>query len=187
MPNNVRHVAEFSGKQEDVDFLLGILKTDENDDGKQWTLHIDFNNIIPQPKSLFGGPIGREEEERTRGWNWYDWNNENWGTKWNAYSTEKDGNTLRFDTAWASPTPVMKKLHEICAKYHVVCTITYADEDIGNNTGYYTLGGAELEYIEYDNHSPQAFEAYRKTHSDWAECYVLNEDGTMSYKEDDND
>lgn len=187
MPNNVSHIAEFSGKQEDVDFLLSILKTDENDNGEQWTRHIDFNNIIPQPKSLFQGGIGRKEEEETRGWNWYDWNRENWGTKWNAYSIEREGNTITFDTAWASPTPVMEKLHGICVKYHVLCEVTYADEDSGYNTGHYLLGGAEFEYIEYKNGSKKAWEAYRKTHDDWEEYLVLNEDGTMSYKEDEND
>lgn len=64
MPNHVTHIATFSGKQEDVDFILGIIKTEETDDnGEQWTRHIDFNNIIPQQKSLFLGGIGKKEEE----------------------------------------------------------------------------------------------------------------------------
>lgn len=188
MPNNIRHIAEFSGKQEDVDFLFHILHTVEKDtDGLLFTRHIDFNNIIPQPKSLFQGYIGRKEEEETRGWNWYYWNRENWGTKWNAYSTERDGNTITFDTAWASPIPVMEKLHDICVKYHVLCEVTYADEDAGYNTGHYLLGGAAFEYIEYEYESKEAWEAYRKTHDYWEECFVLNEDGTMRYKEEDDD
>ena len=187
MPNHVTHKAEFFGDQNDVDFILSILKTEENNNGEQWTRHIDFNNIVPQPKSLFLESIGKKEEERTRGWNWYDWNRENWGTKWNAYSIERDGNTITFDTAWNSPSPVMKKLHELCVKYQVICEITYADEDCRYNTGHYLLGGAEFELIEYENESPQAYEAYRITHPDWNECHVMNEDGTMSYKEDDND
>lgn len=187
MPNHVTHIAEFFGEEKDVNFLLDILKTDENDNGEQWTRHIDFNNIIPQPKSLFRGDIGRKEEEETRGWNWYDWNLENWGTKWNAYSTERDGNTITFNTAWASPTPVIEKLHKVCVKYHVVCEVTYADEDSGYNTGHYLLGGAAFEHIEYEDGSREAWEAYRKTHTYWEEYLVLNDDGTMSCKEDDND
>lgn len=188
MPNNVSHIAEFSGKQEDVDFLLRILKTDENDNGEQWTRHIDFNNIIPQPKSLFLGGIGEKEKKETRGWNWYDWNIKNWGTKWNTYGTERNGNIITFDTAWSSPVPIMERLHEICRTYHVTCKITYADEDSGYNTGFYYLGGKDgVDCADYENNSPQAWEAYRKTHPWWEECYVMNEDGTMSYKEDDND
>jgi len=46
---------------------------------------------------------------------WYDWCCENWGTKWNAYSVKKPkltGKSLRFsfDTAWASPTPILQAL-----------------------------------------------------------------------------
>lgn len=185
MANNVTHKAEFFGKQEDVDFVLNILKTEENNNGKQWTRHIDFNNIIPQPRSLFLGELGRKEEEETRGWNWYDWNRENWGTKWNAYSTESDDNAITFETAWVSPTPVMEKLHEICKRYNVVCEITYADEDAGCNTGFYVLGKDEFMYMEYKNDSPNAWEAYRKTHDDWADFFVKNEDGTMSGKDEE--
>lgn len=185
MPNHVTHVAKFSGKQEDVDFVLDIIKTEENNNGEQWTRHIDFNNIMPQPRSLYNGDLGRKEVEQTRGWNWYDWNRENWGTKWNSYSTAQDGNTITFNTAWASPTPVMEKLHEICRKYNVTCEIFYADEDSGCNTGFYKLGGEKFHYIEYDNYSPSAWKAYRQTHPDWEECYTLNEDGTMVYKEEE--
>lgn len=184
MPNNVTHVAIFSGNQEDVDFILDILKTEENNNGEQWTCHIDFNNIIPQPRSLFLGDLGRKEEERTRGWNWYVWNRENWGTKWNAYSTERDGNRITFNTAWASPRPVIEKLHEICVKYNVTCEIIYADEDGGRNTGCYKLGSKNFQFFEYADNSPSAWNAYRITHPYWEEGYVMNEDNTMSVKED---
>jgi hypothetical protein len=57
---------------------------------------------------------------------WYNWNNENWDTKWDAkvdenttadldqYETE-DGQynvTYRFDTAWSPPMPVYRALAE---------------------------------------------------------------------------
>lgn len=186
MPNHVAHSAKFSGKQKDVDFVLDILKTEENDNGEQWTRHIDFNNIIPQPKSLYLEDLGEKEEEQTRGWNWYVWNRMNWGTKWNSYHTERNGNTLTFDTAWNSPTPVMEKLHEICQNYNVECKIVYADEDSGRNTGFYILGGKEFHHIQYDNNSPSAWGAYRQTHPDWSEYYTLNEDGSMVCKEEED-
>ena len=33
---------------------------------------------------------------------WYDWSIANWGTKWDV-DYERDGNTLRFECAWAPP------------------------------------------------------------------------------------
>lgn len=185
MPNHVTHIAKFSGKQQDVDFVLGIIKTEVNENGKQWTRHIDFNNIIPQPKSLYFGDLGKKEEEQTRGWNWYDWNRENWNTKWNAYSTAQDGNTITFDTALASPVPIMEKLHVICKKYDVECEVFYADENSGYNTGLYKLGGRLFKYIQYDDNTPAAWNAYRMTHQYWEEYLVMNEDGTMVYKEEE--
>lgn len=185
MPNHVTHIATFNGRQEDVDFLLDIIKTEENNGEKQWTRHIDFNNIVPQPKSLFVGDLSTEDEKRTRGWNWYYWNRENWGTKWNAYSTERDGNEIKFDTAWSTPYPVMEKLHEMCHRYGVTCRVTYADEDSGCNTGMYRLGGEAFEHVAYVDDTPEAWEAYRCTHEGWEEYLVMNEDGTMASKEEE--
>ena len=44
--------------------------------------------------------------------NWYEWCNENWGTKWNAcdvdIARDETGTTeIRFDTAWSPPDGIM--------------------------------------------------------------------------------
>lgn len=54
---------------------------------------------------------------------WYEWCSENWGTKWNSYSSsdtliadatgERSILVLVFDTANASPVPIFEKLSEI--------------------------------------------------------------------------
>jgi hypothetical protein len=61
---------------------------------------------------------------------WYVWNNENWGTKWDAYdvtvgsastildrlaraSSEIVEEVVSFDTAWSSPYPVFNKMVEL--------------------------------------------------------------------------
>lgn len=47
---------------------------------------------------------------------WYSWSVANWGTKWNAYSsvTDPEGSgdsaTVKFDTAWCPPLPVLEAL-----------------------------------------------------------------------------
>lgn len=58
---------------------------------------LSFQKIKPRPP----------EEEK----NWYEWNIENWGTKWDACDVhlEETGRklTYSFDTAWVPPYPVI--------------------------------------------------------------------------------
>ena len=68
---------------------------------------------------------------------WYDWRIKNWGTKWNAYGYEGgvqfDGKSLRFQTAWSPPEPIIAKLAEMYPDLDF--THQWADEDIGQNCG----------------------------------------------------
>ena len=85
-------------------------------------LPIDFNKIIPPPDNMFTDNLGSKEREQCAlegRPNWYDWQCDNWGTKWNAYSahieSEWDGGDcceleIHFDTAWATPTPIFEAL-----------------------------------------------------------------------------
>jgi hypothetical protein len=64
---------------------------------------ISFQSIIPRPA---------EKES-----DWYAWNIENWGTKWDACNdvqVDHDGTIVSysFDTAWAPPIPIVKALSE---------------------------------------------------------------------------
>jgi hypothetical protein len=73
---------------------------------------------------------------------WYDWNQENWGTKWNAYCQPDDGfpqdaTEFRFETAWSHPADLMTSLSESLP--NVVFGIKYADEDTGSNCGTYRI------------------------------------------------
>jgi len=61
------------------------------------------------------GEMYLQNQERYGAKDWYDWSNENWGTKWNAYSSEledeREGEAwLTFETAWSPPIPVVKAL-----------------------------------------------------------------------------
>lgn len=84
---------------------------------------IDFQTIIPPPDHPAYKAEGLTAEDRKANpdTNWYDWNVEHWGTKWNAYSqsleSQWDGGDcceveIRFDTAWAPPLPVIEALRE---------------------------------------------------------------------------
>jgi hypothetical protein len=74
--------------------------------------NFDFRKIIPQPKDLYMGSIGKEEEKLYGDKTWLVFNNKNWGTKWNASETEinYDKMEIRFTTAWSPPDPIFEKL-----------------------------------------------------------------------------
>ena len=68
---------------------------------------------------------------------WYNWSIENWGTKWNAYSCEFDFPTIKFETAWALPDPIIQKLSETFPDAWML--VEYADEDYGSNLGRFNI------------------------------------------------
>ena len=77
---------------------------------------------------------------------WYEWCNQNWGTKWNAYGYDEGrdysgGNNIWFQSAWAAPHPVIEKL---AARYpEITFGHEWADEDIGQNCGRYSYQNGE--------------------------------------------
>lgn len=104
----------------------------------------DFNMVIPQPVNIEKGDCSGEHDEGVICWR--PWSIDNWGTKWNAYSTSIEPQEnglieLRFDTAWAHPYPVIEKLSK---KFpNVLIQVSYADEDLGHNIGQYTIKNDE--------------------------------------------
>lgn len=107
MPNHVINEVIFRGVD---DAQIGaIIAAACDTEGK-----VDFRVLIPEPLNIWRGNTGAEHEKVFRR-TWYDWNRENWGTKWNAYShqpTERssDSLTLRFETAWSPPYPWLAAL-----------------------------------------------------------------------------
>ena len=75
---------------------------------------------------------------------WYGWQINNWGTKWNASESIEFGDGIEFNTAWSTPFELLVKLS---LKYpEVTINVRYADEDFGHNVGEYTLlNGEEVE------------------------------------------
>ena len=65
------------------------------------------------PDYIYRGSIGPEEEKIYGKNNWYDWSNENWGTKWNSCDTTFKEDTFSFWTAWSPCSPVIEKLAEM--------------------------------------------------------------------------
>lgn len=93
---------------------------------------------------------------------WYGWAPANWGTKWNSYDNAERGESIKFETAWCCPEPVMKALS---AKYpDAEFKLEYADEDRGSNCGTLIFKSGAMEIIEI---APTWSEQSEKEHRKW--------------------
>lgn len=117
MPNWCRNDVVVSGDEKDVSKFINLM-TSEGQDFKEG---FSFNKIVPQPNNIFLDNFSdkeREECEKKNIPNWYDWNIENWDTKWDASSVsvdciEVDYVEFSFLTAWGPPIKVINKLKEM--------------------------------------------------------------------------
>lgn len=237
MPNHVANHISLQGDPEKIRSMLEAIQSDELGVGS-----VDFNKIVPMPKSLnieagsrtdrglkayrnfievytFGRSaddtlkalenipaesekvflrqrtdIRREEWELGKtAWNnirqfgtptWYEWCVRNWGTKWNAYGYDEggvdyhDGDSLRFQTAWSAPHPVLEKLTEMFPDIEL--EHEWADEDIGQNCGRYSYKAGERIEEYFPEGEKEAIEfacsTWEHDPSDW-DLY-LNASGT---------
>ena len=97
MPNWCNNKATFISVTDEAKELL-----------KQFKEYLDS---APEEPKFFGWfyPMPEDQAE-----NWYRWNIDNWGTKWNV-DKDQDLNfdnedTICFDTAWSPPIPVIAAL-----------------------------------------------------------------------------
>lgn len=94
-----------------------------------------FHNIIPQPDFLLDkeDPRRKTDAPYIEGDNtmpgWYTWRVDNWGTKWDVSEVSVHESTValtyHFDTAWAPPEPVIRRLSEMFPNAHITL---YFDE-----------------------------------------------------------
>lgn len=132
MPNHTKNEVEISGDKETLAKVVELMTTKHEDSKFE---DVTFSKIIPSPdwdttpnedgelpteieeiKNMDGEVVmtvkrfpGGKSDER-----WYDWNINNWGTKWDAYNTyiEDYGSSvsMSFQTAWAPPVEVAQEL-----------------------------------------------------------------------------
>lgn len=87
---------------------------------------------------------------------WYNWQLDNWGTKWNAYEVFVGDDYIEFQTAWATPNEIFVKLSKIFPD--VLFNIRYSDEDFGYNVGEFDLlNGEEVGSVVVDGGSEEAY------------------------------
>jgi len=105
----------------------------------------------------YGEPITKKMSkdfiERFGQNNWYDWNIDNWGTKWDADVYHMESNLLTepnssevtlqvcFNTAWSPPTNWFNALCDILRDEEVSMEIRYSEEGMGfAGTHYFNSG-----------------------------------------------
>lgn len=110
------------------------LKEILSDEEKRVDIENKYGKLQPELKKDIQKEEGYEKLE-----NWYNWNCENWGTKWGAYETEfKDNDILFFCTAWSKPSDellnkLFNKLEQIISKEdikEISYEVEYEGEDI---------------------------------------------------------
>lgn len=135
-------------KLKDPQVILNLVATrstdpDDPGSGEEWVM--DFNKIIPEPRTIEECPddyiieSAKEahiQEDEERPWfDWYRWHRDYWGVKWPAYDgysiIGKSYIEFVFSTPWNLAYPVIHKLDLLGCNIDV----KYADEDTGHNCG----------------------------------------------------
>jgi len=116
---------------------------------------------------------------------WYDFNQKNWGTKWNAYSCETlSEKEFTFETAWSN---VLNIVLEISKSFEGNIVYAYADENTGYNTGSYLIcKGIVISELHYPGGSIGAYEMAFDLRPELKENYRLVGD-TYEYIDEDED
>lgn len=244
MPNHVTNLITFGPDAEARSAFHRMLEDMRAKDGVLGS--IDFNKLIPMPKSLdvesgsrgkkgleivreflyagvnvsldtfrdkshdhrvtrlckhYREEVKRDPEILELGWTyyrnlraygsatWYEWCNQHWGTKWNAYDCvplDKNADTMRFCTAWSD---ISELVGVLSTKYpDAKITYRWADEDMGRNVGERVFQNGEI--VDWDipeGGSREAFEMAAEIRGvDLAEYNLsLSKDGTTyEYREE---
>ena len=151
MPNNVVNILTANGSKEVVKKFYQSIKGDHE--------LIDFNCIIPMPEQVKYGDN-----------DYCEWARENWGTKWNAYESERiDDYTIRFETAWSGIPELIGTLSENWPE--LVFDYMFADEDYSYNTGSGWIQNGILNMYYPDGDSEDGWDIYFQTHEGMREQF----------------
>lgn len=102
---------------------------------------------------------------------WYDWAIENWGTKWNAFECESEGNSFDFVTAWSGVPELIEKMHLEIPRVKIL--YEFSDENTGCNCGIGTYENGTSNFRKLENSSIEAYELAFKLRPDNKEYYAL--------------
>lgn len=113
MPNWSSNCLKVTGPKKDLDAFKATLNT-KNGDGE--VVPFSYAQTVPPPVNMFRGSLGADEKAdcKAKGIpNWYDWQSENWGVKWDCSDADVNINPksveVHFDSPWAPPLAWLAK------------------------------------------------------------------------------
>lgn len=217
MPNHVLNLVSFSGNNEDVKLAMNNLVNSEGLVDFNLALPIPeklVNSIAPtyiisereyeeQERKIKSGEdiyrrgLSRKASNRLIkecGYdNWYDWQINSWGTKWNAYESSVTGeNSVSFSTAWSAPIKFLTNFSKL--NPNVKITLKYADEDCGYNLGELEIKNGDITDTNIPKGgSIEAYELYCEIQgehiSEFINNYIedyINDESDIDEIKDDN-
>ena len=120
-------------------FLCGV-----NTNGEECEL--TFNNVVPTPQYVYQGDEGEEDRQRYGVKNcWFAWNNEHWGTKWDACEVSVEEGHIYFSTAWTAPLPWMEALAKALNNLDPEIAVHFKCDFEGDGWQDWTIQGGELK------------------------------------------
>lgn len=106
---------------------------------------------------------------------WYEWNNENWNTKWDACDSDVDDNPeyicIKFETAWAAPYKVVDAMSR---QFPELVFDVWWEEEQGYGAEYTIINGTLNSLHEWD--SPDSHAEYVKQGKDCICTWESDED-----------
>jgi hypothetical protein len=184
MPNWVENTINITGSAEDIaDFKAKAsrpITTFWNNKEELDESVLSFMNFIAPPQEAlasgeYWGRNGYEEGKKVGDTsnNWYEFNNREWGTKWDASEPElRDDSATElsyyFQTAWAPPAPVFQAMSEqhpkLIFQFHCV-------EEQGWGVEYEGMDGELMTTDEWDIPETHADSILRKNscYCEWAD------------------
>ena len=146
----VRKVKDMQGNEIVVEVYRDIIN--------EWDIQsaIKRGETPPEPIPCNNATPDQQEELRRKYGHsdWYGWNCDNWGTKWDcsdSHYTEED-KILQFQTPWACPQEIISEMAGMFPDLNF--TGTFADEDFGSNVGNIEDGGT----FHLEDGSEEAYE-----------------------------